>query len=77
MAEKIYTIKVIPNSKLDKIVELRDDFMKIKLTAPAIDNKANTALIKFLCRHFHLPKNKIILLQGEKARTKIIKIILG
>jgi len=74
MAEKIYKIKVIPNSKINKIIEQSDNFLKIKLTAPANEGKANQALIRFLSDFFHLAKNKIILLKGEKSRDKTIKI---
>lgn len=75
MSAKTLTVKVIPNSKINKIVEQHDNFIKIKLTAPALENKANQALIKFLSKQWGIPKNKISLLQGEKSRTKLIKII--
>ncbi|MCX6745094.1 MAG: DUF167 domain-containing protein [Candidatus Parcubacteria bacterium] len=67
-------IKVIPSSKINKIIEQPDGSLKIKLQAPAIEGKANKALIAFLSEHFQKPKNKIILVSGEKARTKTVKI---
>jgi len=75
MKEKLYTIKVIPNSKVNKIVEQSNDFFKIKIAAPAEKNKANYALINFLAQHFKIPKNNVQLLAGEKSRVKIIKIL--
>ena len=74
MSEKLYRIRVIPNSKVNKIIEQADDFLKIKLTAPAHEGKANKALIEFLSREFKTPKNKIQILSGLKNRDKKIKI---
>jgi len=74
MPEKIYTIKVIPNSKINKIVKKTETFIKIKLTAPAHDGKANKALIKFLSRYFKIAQNKIQIISGLKSREKKIKL---
>ncbi|MCX6743377.1 MAG: DUF167 domain-containing protein [Candidatus Parcubacteria bacterium] len=75
MAETNYKIKVIPNSKITKIVEQREKYLKIKLQPPAHEGKANIALIKFLSSHFKVPKNKIILVSGEKSREKSIRLL--
>jgi uncharacterized protein len=70
----IYKIKVIPNSKINKIVEERENFLKIKLSAPAHEGKANTALIKFLSLYFKIGKSKISIIAGEKSPQKTISI---
>jgi len=72
--EIILNLKVIPRSKINKIVERRDNFLKIKLTAPAIEGRANKALREFLAQEFKISKNKIEIIKGEKGREKIIKI---
>ena len=74
MSEKIYTIKVIPNSSLNKIVEIKDNFLKIKIAAQPEKGKANRALIDFLSQEFRISKNKIQILAGEMSRVKIVKI---
>ena len=74
--QKIYSIKVLPGSKINKIVERGADFMKIKLSAPAHENKANKALIIFLSKHFKIAKNKIEIISGFKSRDKKIIIDL-
>ena len=74
MPEKIYNIKVIPNSKINKIVEKENDFLKIKLTAPAIDDKANKALLDFLAQEFKISKKHINIIKGTKNRNKVVKI---
>lgn len=75
MPEKIYSVKVIPNSKIDKIVAESAASLKIKLTAPAHEGKANKALSEFLSQYFKIAKNKISIISGEKKREKKIKIL--
>ncbi|MCX6743240.1 MAG: DUF167 domain-containing protein [Candidatus Parcubacteria bacterium] len=74
MLEKIIKVKVIPNSKLNKIVEQKDDFYKIKLTAPAHEGKANKALLNFLSRELKVAKSKITIIKGNKSREKTVLI---
>ncbi|MCX6739822.1 MAG: DUF167 domain-containing protein [Candidatus Parcubacteria bacterium] len=70
----ILKIRVIPNSKINKIVKQEDNYLKIKLSAPAHEGKANKALIKFLSQYFKVAKNKITLISGEKSHEKIVRI---
>ncbi len=74
MAEIIYKIRVIPNSKINKLVGQTDKFLKIKLTAPAVDNKANIALVEFLSDYFKKKKKDIEIVAGATSRDKLVKI---
>lgn len=74
MPSKTFNIKVVPNSKITKIVEETEFFLKIKLTAPPEKGKANKQLINFLSKYFKTSKNNIQILAGELARVKIVKI---
>lgn len=71
-----YTIKVIPKSSRTKIIEIKDDFLKIKLKAVPKKGKANAELIKFLAKHFKIAKTNINIIKGETNRNKIIEISL-
>ena len=66
-------IKVIPNAKQNKLVDEKGSY-KVYLTAPAIEGKANKALIGFLAESFHVKKKQIVILQGEKSRNKIVEM---
>ena len=44
------------------------------MRAPAIDNRANRALIEVLARHFNVKKRDIRIVKGERSREKIIEI---
>jgi len=77
MKEKIITLKIIPNSKVNKVVEQKTDYLKIKLTAQAQAGKANKALLDFLSKYYKIPKSRITILRGLKNREKVIKILLS
>lgn len=71
---KQLSIKIISNSSKNQIVEKRDDFLKIKIKAPAEKGRANRELIKFLAKEFKIKKSQIEIIKGEKSRQKIIRI---
>ena len=66
-------VKVIPNAKRN-IISPEGQRYKIHLNAPAVDGKANEALIKFLAEHYQVRKNQIEITKGLKSRHKIIII---
>lgn len=65
----------MPRAKQNKIAEiLKDGTVKIRLTAPPVEGKANKALIKFLADLLGLPKSKIEILSGASIRNKVLSI---
>ena len=69
----VLTLKIVPNSsKNDLIIE--EEFIKVKITAQPIENKANKALIEFLSKQFKVPKTSITILKGEASKDKTILI---
>jgi uncharacterized protein (TIGR00251 family) len=70
----IIRVHVIPNAKIDKVVGEHGDAVKIKLRAPAIEGKANTALRRFLAEKLSIPQRAIVLQHGERSRDKVIRI---
>ena len=67
-------IHVVPNAKIDKVVGEHGSAIKIKLRAPAVERKANAALINLLAERLKVPKLKIVLLRGHKSRDKLVRI---
>ncbi len=70
----IIRIRVLPNAKQAEIVGLHDGALKIRVQAPAIEGKANAALIAFLAKKFGIPKRSLSILRGTKDRHKIVRI---
>ena len=67
-------IRAIPRASKNEIQGVHDNALKIRLTTPPVDGKANQALIKFLSKTLHIAKSKIELTQGETSRHKTVRI---
>ena len=67
----IIRLKIVQNSSKNEII-LEDEFIKVKVTAQPIENKANKALIEFLSKQFKIPKTKIQILKGETSKEKTV-----
>jgi uncharacterized protein (TIGR00251 family) len=67
-------VHIVPNAKIDAVVGEYGDSIKIKLRAPAVEGKANTALRRFLSEKLGIPQNAIVLERGERSRNKVIRI---
>ena len=70
----ILRVQVVPNAKIDSVVGEHGGAIKIKLRAPAVEGKANAALIRFLAEHLKLPRRAIVLEGGHRSRDKLIRI---
>ena len=67
------SIRVIPRAKQNKVVE-EDGRVKVYLTAPPVEGRANEALIKILAAHFQVKKGDVRIIRGGKSRDKIVEI---
>ena len=63
-----------PKAKKDEIVGPHGDALKIRITAPPVDGKANAHLLKFLARLFGVRQAQVQLLSGESSRQKRVAI---
>ncbi|HSF79761.1 MAG TPA: DUF167 domain-containing protein [Anaerolineales bacterium] len=69
-------VRVIPRASKNEVVEVLDDgTVKIRLTSPPVEGKANQTLIKFLSGLLGLPQSKIEIVAGHKGRNKLITIL--
>lgn len=67
----IIKVKIVPNSSKNDIV-LENEFIKVKVTAQPIENKANKALIEFFSKKFKIPKTSIEILKGDTSKEKTL-----
>ena len=66
-------VKVVAGARKN-FIEQETGRFKVYLTAPAVDGRANKALIDFLAVHFHVSKRQIEIIKGLKSRIKVINI---
>jgi uncharacterized protein (TIGR00251 family) len=71
------TLHVQPGAKRSEIAGRHGDALKIRIAAPAVDNKANAALIAYLSETLEVPKSAIVIRHGATGRGKVIEIAGG
>ncbi len=67
-------IRVQPRASRDEIVGPHGDSLKVRITAPPVDGRANAHLIKYLAKAFGVPRARVTLLAGESGRDKRLRI---
>jgi uncharacterized protein len=68
------SLHVVPNAPRSSIVGRHGNAIKIKLHAPAVDNKANSELIRFLAEMLRVPASTLALVRGQKSREKTVSL---
>jgi len=67
-------LRVVPNARVNRTEQTDDGSVRVRLQAPAVEGKANQALIKYLADQLDVPRNAIQLLSGEHNRVKVIAV---
>lgn len=67
-------LKTIPNAPRDQVAGWLGDALKVKVHAPALDGRANEALLEFLAAELGLPKRAVTLIRGDKSRHKVVRL---
>ncbi len=69
-------VRVTPRARKNEIVEvLNDGTVKIRLTAPPVNGKANEALLKFLAEVLDVPVSRLEVVAGATGRDKLISVV--
>jgi uncharacterized protein (TIGR00251 family) len=68
------SIQVAPRASRNEVQGLHNDALKIRLTAPPVDGKANKALTRFLSKTLRVPSSSISIQSGETGRKKVLTI---
>ncbi len=71
----VLNVRVIPRASKDGIQGLLGDALKVRIQAPPVEGKANAYLVKFLSKHWKIPRRDIEILSGETGRNKRLRIL--
>jgi len=66
---------VQPGAKRNELAGLHAECLKIRLSAPAVDNKANTALVEYVAALLGLKRNQVSLESGHMSRRKTLRVL--
>ena len=67
-------VRVQPKASRDEFAEVQEDRIRIRITAPPVDGKANTHLVKFIAKTCGVAKSKVQIINGETGRNKHLSI---
>lgn len=70
----VFTVKVTPRAHHNAIAGELQGWLKVSLTAPPIDDKANDALCEFLAERLNMPVGAVKIVAGEKSRAKRVAV---
>jgi hypothetical protein len=69
-----FSIRVHPKARRERIAGALGDSLKLELTAPPIEGKANEACIRFFAELLKVPRSSITIAAGAGSRNKVIRV---
>jgi uncharacterized protein (TIGR00251 family) len=69
-----FAIKVHPRAKRNAITGEVGDALKLALTAPPVDGKANEACIEFFANLLKLPRSSVTIAAGQTSQNKVVRV---
>jgi uncharacterized protein (TIGR00251 family) len=70
----VFAVRVQPRANRDEVAGTMDGAIKIRLRAPALENRANDALIELLADRLGMPKAAVRILSGDRSRIKRVEV---
>ena len=70
----VFPVRVQPRAGKDEVAGEMGGALKVRLRAPAVEGRANEALIEFLAQLLKTRKSAVRILSGDRSRTKRIEI---
>lgn len=68
------TVRVQPRSARDGVAGLFDGILRVRLTAPPVENRANEALVRFFAAALGVPRGCVEIVAGDRGRNKIVRV---
>ena len=69
-----FAVKVHPRARKNAITGVVGEALKLSLTAPPVEGKANHAVIEFFADLFAIPRSSVTIASGETSRSKVVRI---
>ena len=67
-------IRVQARARRNELVLRDDDVLLVRVSAPALDGRANKAVCRLIARHLHLAPSRVTIVRGERSREKLIHV---
>jgi uncharacterized protein (TIGR00251 family) len=70
-----FAVKVHPRARKDAVTGTVGDALKVALTAPPVDGKANDACIELFAKLLKVPRSSVTIAAGQTSRNKVIRVL--
>lgn len=70
----VFQVRVQPRASRDEVAGVIEGALKIRIQAPAVENRANEAVCEYLATLLKTPKSAVRILGGERSRVKRVEI---
>jgi hypothetical protein len=68
------SVTVVPNARATRVDQVEPGHLRVAVTAPPREGRANDALVRALAAHFGVPRSRVRILRGAGSRHKIVEI---
>lgn len=68
-------VHVVPGASTDEVAGLHGGRLRVRVRAPAVEGKANTALCRFIAKELGVRRTAITVVRGERSRDKTLRIV--
>jgi uncharacterized protein len=70
-----FAVRIHPRAKKNAITGELGDALKVSLTAPAVEGRANEACIEFFANLLKVPRSSVTIASGQTSRRKVIRVV--
>ena len=74
MANARLTVRLVPRASREEVVGFEGDTLRVRVTAPPVDGRANEALTHLLARRLGLARSAVQVVAGHGARQKLVEV---
>jgi uncharacterized protein (TIGR00251 family) len=67
-------VRVQPGSSSEQIGPFRDGVLVVRVSAPALEGRANRAVCRLLAKRIGVPRSAVAVIRGERSRDKLIAV---
>lgn len=68
------TVRLAPKAARDRVLGLHGGALKVAVTAPPVEGRANDHLVRFLAKRLGVAKGRVRIVTGDHARDKVLEV---
>jgi uncharacterized protein (TIGR00251 family) len=74
MATARITVRVQPRARRDEVVAIREGVLVVRVTAPALEGRANEALCRLIAKRLGVAPSRVAVVRGGRSRDKLLEV---